>query len=355
MRNVYRDTSVRTFFSSPIALVAGVTAVVALGAPAQALTIVPVFTSSVTSQSNAKLIEADIDAAAKTLDTDLKAPVTVTIDIDWGNLDGSAIPSYDISQNLASVDDGFTYAEVSSYLKTAAVTNPKDTNLVTAAASLPAKDPLPVNNFEITTADAKALGLLPPGMTNVDGYLGFNSSTKFDFGTTAVAGEYDFEAFALHEMSELLGRQSALNASSPGAAMLFDLYRYSASGVHSFSHTAAAYFSINGGKTNLGAFYDNGVYDRGDWVSTSTLDAQNAALSAGKIFTLSTADLTALDALGWDTTVNPGGWLTAASVVSGVAGAAGGIPEPAPWTLVLIGVGLLGAALRQRQPAVRAA
>jgi PEP-CTERM motif len=353
MHSVYRDPSARPFHS--LIGLAGAAAVLGLAAPAQALTIVPVFTSSVTSQSNAKLIEADVDAAAKVLDADLKAPVTVTIDIDWGNLNGSAIPSYDISQNLASIDNGFTYSEVSSYLKAAAATNPTDTNLVTAAASLAAKDPLPVNNFEITTADAKALGLLPPTMTNVDGYLGFNSSTKFNFGTTAVTGEYDFEAFALHEMSEILGRQSALNVSSPSDAMLFDLYRYSSSGVHSFSHTAAAYFSINGGKTNLGAFYDNGAYDRGDWLSTTTLDAQNAALPSGKMLSLSTADLTALDALGWDTRVNPGGWAISASPVSGVAGAAGGVPEPATWTLALIGLGLMGAALRRHPAAISAA
>jgi PEP-CTERM motif len=352
MRSVYRDPSVRPSSYLFGLAGAGAAAALALGAPAHALTIVPVFTSSVTSRSNAKTIEASFDAAVKVLETDLTAPVKVTVDVDWGNLDGKAIPSGDISSSLASVYDGYTYAEVESYLKTAAVKNSRDSILTAAAASLLASDPISLKSFEITSADAKALGLLPPTMTNVDGYVGFSSLAKYNFGSTAVSGEYGFEALAIHELSEILGRGSGLTSSRPTEATLLDLFRYSSPGVHGFSYSSSAYFSINGGKTSLGAFNDASGYDRGDWASSVASDVQDAVSSTGKIMNLSSADLEILNALGWDATTNPQGWPTTLSTLTG---AAGGVPEPATWTLALIGVGLLGAALRRRQPTVRAA
>ena len=68
MRSVYRDPSVRPFSNLFGLAGAGAAAALALGAPAHALTIVPVFTSSVTLLSNAKTIEASFDAAAKMWD-----------------------------------------------------------------------------------------------------------------------------------------------------------------------------------------------------------------------------------------------------------------------------------------------
>ncbi|MBV8683889.1 MAG: hypothetical protein JO111_13525, partial [Caulobacteraceae bacterium] len=106
MRRVRRESSVRPF--AGIAAFAGAgAAVLALAGPANALTIIPVFTSSVTKLSNAKTIEASFDDAVKILETKLKAPVTVKVDVDWGNLDGRALSSGDISESLSSVYDGY--------------------------------------------------------------------------------------------------------------------------------------------------------------------------------------------------------------------------------------------------------
>jgi hypothetical protein len=325
----------------------------ALAGPANALTIIPVFTSSVTRLSNAKIIEADFNDAVKVLETKLKAPVTVKIDVDWGNLDGAALRSGNISESLASVYDGYSYAEIKTYLKTAAATNPHDADLVAAAASLPASNPISLNNFYVTSADAKALGLLPPRMTNLDGYVGFSSTAKYDFGATPVAGEYDFEALALHELSEVLGRGSGLTTSRPTQATIIDLFRYSSSGHHSFSYSSSSYFSINSGRSSLGAFNYSSGFDRGDWAASIAGDVQDAIASSGKLAALSSADLALLDALGWDTTVNPQGWSVAP--LSGVVGAAGSVPEPETWTLALLGVGLMGAAMRRRRLAAQPA
>ena len=58
---------------------------------------------------------------------------------------------------------------------------------------------------------------------------------------------------------------------------------------------------------------------------------------------LSSADIVALNALGWDTTINPGGWVT--SDVASTAGISlgGDVPEPEAWSLMILGAALTGA------------
>src|SRR5205085_6330755 len=75
----------------------------------------------------------------------------------------------------------------------------------------------------------------------------------------------------------------------------------SAPGQLGFSYNNSAYFSIDGGKTDLGDF-NNSSYggDRSDWLTIfSSSDVQDAFISTGQNLNLSYADLTALDALGW--------------------------------------------------------
>ena len=121
--------------------------------------------------------------------------------------------------------------------------------------------------------------------------------------------KYDLMAVASHEIDEVLGLGSALNglsngtASPTGAVWGMDLYRYDQSGTRSFNATLSsqAYFSINGGATDLAQFNQTAGGDFSDWYSTSphTPQVQDAFGTPGSTPNLG-VELTALDVLGYD-------------------------------------------------------
>jgi hypothetical protein len=325
---------------------------------AEALTIRPTFDSSITRLSNAATIESAFDAAAAQLDRAFANPTTVNITVSWGSVAGKALPSGDISSSTNNLSGPYSYASVVSYLTAEAKANPADASLASAVAHLPKTDPLKTTQFEIPYAEAKAIGMLPRTLAITDGYVGFSSSAHYDFSPTGgiTSGAYDFEALAEHEMEEVLGRSTGLVSTSPAWAMPFDLLRYSKPGVSSFAYGTEAYFSVNGGVTNLGDFSYTGGGDRSDWLSgTAVSDLQSAYLSTSRGYALSTSDLTALDALGWGGWVSPGGSLSLGpSVLSPISGA-GAVPEPSTWATLIAGLGLVGLVIRRRRQGAESA
>ena len=107
----------------------------------------------------------------------------------------------------------------------------------------------------------------------------------------------------MHEISEVLGRVTMDGQSFSGtsAYTALDLFHYSAPGVRDLSGTTPGYFSINGGQTNLNSFNTNPGGDFGDWAG-STNDSANAYGATGVVQPFSAADLTAMDAIGWNVT-----------------------------------------------------
>lgn len=332
----------------------GIGACVGFAPCAQALTITPVFDRSITSLSNAATVEGAVNQAIGVFDKDFTSNANIKINFSWGTVDGQKVASGNVSESISYLYTGFSYANVVGDLKAAAAANPTDSVLASAVAHLPAKDPTGLNTFEITEADAQALGLTPPSGMGVDGYVGFNSSDVFSFNPSATpSGQYDFEALAEHEIAEVMGRLSGLSSSKPTYATPYDLFRYSAPETSSFSDFASAYFSVNGGVTNLASFNAAGSGDRGDWFTSATsTDAFDSTASKGVNMGLSSADLTALNALGWDTPANPGGWVTADIAATSGLSLGGDVPEPAAWCLLVLGVGLAGVTLRRRRSTV---
>lgn len=320
--------------------------------PARAIVIKPVFGPSITSLSDAAVVESAFNSVAAVFDSAFANPATVNITVSWGSIAGAAIPAGDVSASLDNLSGPYSYSSVVGYLTGASRANPTDAVLAGAVSHLPKTDPTKLGQFEIPYAEAKALGLLPGALPMMDGYIGFDSAVAYDFNASngVTTGTYDFQGLAAHEIEEVLGRITGLQSSGPSWATPFDLYRYTTAGVSSFTYGAHAYLSVDGGQANLGDFNYTGGGDRSDWLtSSSSADVQDAYVPTGKALALTADDLEALDALGWGASnVTVSSPLSKASGLFPTGGAVAAVPEPATWALMVAGLGLIGASLRRR-------
>ena len=140
-----------------------------------------------------------------------------------------------------------------------------------------------------------------------------------------------------HEFDEVLSTSSALpggGGTLPADPSVADLYRYSAPGVRSFAFNPStdvpctgsptAYFSIDGGVTNLNPYNNcNNGGDYGDWIYTDGLQVQDAygPDDVASSLNLSSPEVTLLDATGYN--FNNGTTAT---------------PEPSSFVLLLAGL-----------------
>jgi hypothetical protein len=149
---------------------------------------------------------SDVLAAVKYLETQFVDPVTITIDVGYNEIDGSGLSSGDIGESetyLTSV----SYANLIGAVR-ADATTATDASVV---ASVPATSPVSGGNYWVTAAQAEALGMTTSN-TSLSGYVGFGASSLFTYGDTATSGTaasgtYDFFGTAVHEITEVMGRQ----------------------------------------------------------------------------------------------------------------------------------------------------
>jgi hypothetical protein len=273
---------------------------------AQPFTINLIYESSVTSLTNAAQVENAIGVAAQTFQGLYTNPITVNITVNWGD---SSFGSSSL------VLDGYpSYAEVTNALR-AAATTAADSN---AVASLPASDPIAPYLWFIPRAEAKALTSLNsyfdlnPNDTNVDGGIYFASNITWTFDPTnrAVSKAYDLIGVAEHEISEVLGRCFDLNDNPAGTYVPYDLFRFTNNGARSFDvHGSNVYFSVDDGLTPLKYFnaVTNGpvTTDVQDWALIGATDSFEYEIAIGKKAILSSADLIALDIIGYDLNFQP--------------------------------------------------
>lgn len=252
--------------------------------------------------------------------------ITINIGVGWGEVDGQLLPSSALGESMTSSSPLYSYGQI----KTALVNSASDAIESSAAASLSPFDPTHNATFDIGTANAVALGLLAGNSVSVDGWVGFSSvpnTFSFDPAQRSVPGEYDFIGTALHELTEVMGRDALLGSFQYSYSAL-DLFRYSAPGTHQLLGGQAAYFSIDGGLTNLDNFNSNSNGDFGDWASSAGNDAMNAFIKPGALDAFTISDLDTLEAIGWSTSAP-----TIAADYQRILQRPASIPEQDAWVL----------------------
>ncbi len=261
-------------------------------------------------------------------------PITIDLNVGWGEVGGSAISSgalgeselsglyqtsYNGMINLMGGNPG-----LSSYYTTSPTSNPSATDMFIPTAEMKAME----------CGSQNAGGTCRTAVSG--GAVGFGSSYSWDFSSNTVpsTGQYDFLGVAEHEISEVMGRVSLQDwsgcpagSSTPPCFAPLDLFRYGSGGT--FNPVNGTDFSINGGVTTLNTFNTNSGGDYGDWSGT-TLDPFNAFMKSGTLYSVSGADVSEMKVLGYDT------------------------PVPLPAAFWLLASGLLVLAVLARRPGYRA-
>jgi hypothetical protein len=240
--------------------------------------------------------KAGIQAAVSFLESVITTPVTVNIDVGYGEIEGQALEADALGESQTFLNT-YSYASIKSAL---ANVDPA------AAANLPVNAP---GSMWLSTAEAKALGLAGAS-TDIDGFAGFGSSFPFTYdpNNRSVSGEYDFIGVVEHEFTEVMGRIDLFGATLSGGGQSFtntysllDLYHYTSPGVHTFTGTSPNYFSINNGTSNLDNFNSNPSGDLGDWAGSAGNDSFLAFSPSGEADLVSPTDVEVMNALGFAT------------------------------------------------------
>ncbi len=259
---------------------------------------------------------------------------TINITVDFESLAALA--------NNVTTTASLPYATWVSDMKADSTANPGNPYLAAAVSKLPASDPIGNGNVYVTFADLLALG------QNVSGTfatLNFSTNYAWEYLGVAASGDYDFTTIAEHELNEALGLQSALNGTNNGGSLpteyqAYDYFRYSSSGTRlpTTSSSAAVYFSYNG-TTDVAQFNQNvnptnipndppsNYLDYSGWMYASAScpgsspgpyinDSVGCPDTNAILLAATMPESIALQTLGWDE-----------------------VPEPAPMTLVGLGLG----------------
>ncbi|MBV9996379.1 MAG: NF038122 family metalloprotease [Caulobacteraceae bacterium] len=260
--------------------------------------------ASVRNAANWSAIESAVVSAAKLFTNAFTDHVTLNIAVGFGEVAGSAISGGSVgqSESLGYITGYQTVEQALSNADSAFLQSHGSSTGVLADQALASA------NFFVTSAEAKALGLISATAGGTDGYIGLSAAANLLWfpanGGTLGSGQYDAVGIAAHELSEVLGRMGMQGQSLGSYAHVYtalDLFRYSGPNSPALS-PGGGYFSINGGASVLNTFNNpsNGG-DSADWASSSAnrSDAFDAFATPGVVDSLPTADFYAVAALGY--------------------------------------------------------
>ena len=220
-----------------------------------------------------------IEQAATLIAAAITDKITVNINIDYSGTGGGA---------AAGPDNGVyeNYTTVRGDLISNATPGDTIFNALPNVTTIQGQTTVAVWNAQL-----KLFGLLSPNSTTTD-----DGSATFatDINSNLLVG------VALHELTHAMGRVPY--GSAPD---IFDLFRYTSAGNYLFSGNIpvpSAYFSVNGGTTNLAYYGQNS--DPSDFlnVSPNLTDPFDEYYSGSTTQTLTALDLEQLDALGFNLT-----------------------------------------------------
>ncbi len=279
--------------------IGGILKLQAISSGMGALTIIPTFDASITSDPQAATIEATINSAIALFQTNYSDPIAVTI----------------IFQKMSSgVGHSGTYFQDFPYsdYRAALVAHATSSDDTTALAHLPAGAGNPVNgntNVSLALPLARALGFsADPPAGETDGIIYLNTTNMNLSSASSDPNKYSLFATTCHEIDEVLGFASGLNGLTNGAPAPTgsvspeDLFRYDAVGVRNFNTASntACYFSLDG-TTDLARFNQYAGGDFQDWYSYyggQTPQVQDAFGTRGSM-PVPGVELRVLDVIGY--------------------------------------------------------
>jgi hypothetical protein len=257
-----------------------------------------IWDASVQSAANWSAIEHAVISAAQIYTSHFATHALLNIEVGFGEVGGYTLPDNYLGATIP-LGYGFDYGTVTTALAAA------DAGLVRsgwmAAGAVTAVGALAASTFFVASPEAKALGLVDPFSTAVDGYIGLGAGSALAFTGKIGAGQYDAVGVAAHEISEVMGRFGS-EGSVGGLYTPLDLFRYSGQNLPDLT-PSAGYFSTNMGVTALNNYNDptnpNGG-DAGDWATNSApTDAYNAFGTPGVKMKVTATDLLEVAALGY--------------------------------------------------------
>ncbi|MDR3529599.1 MAG: NF038122 family metalloprotease [Rhodopila sp.] len=257
---------------------------------------------------------------AGVLDALITNPITVNIKVGWNEIGGVTLGAGDVAEGGPLGGTGMSYANLVAAL-TANASNPADRQEL---ASLPATAPPQIASYYIAPAQEKAWGLLSPTSSQPDGEIGFNAAYNYSFdpNNQSAPGLFGFIGIAEHEITHALGR---IYGDGP-----LELVDYAAPGVFATPNTGG-YFSIDGGKTNLGQFDATPNGDTADWAPPSNGDSFEYLAYPGLDGVLTPVDKTLLGVLGFNENPAPSPHrFTVANTSSGAVGMTDGTAYTGP-------------------------